>query len=552
MAKQQQKYGIDGLILRRRASGSVSKEDKSGLARPALPSQFLRSSSDAILTRSSDSAPTDRLPRPQLDQANAAQHRLQTNPNQKPVISRSEIDESLRSVDEEAVSEKKSRRAKFKKPFRKTGGAKGRKKWLFLAIGLVILGFLGHFLVKFILAGSNIFSGNLFDLFGSGVELKKDKYGRSNILIFGTSEDDKGHAGAELTDSIMVLSIDQEKKTAAMVSMPRDFWVDYGKACMSGYSGKINVVYMCHSEDSNKAEGAKALQEKVGEVFGMDIQYYTKINYTVVRELTTALGGVTVDINSSDPRGIYDYNTKLRLPNGPATLQGEQALAFVRARGDGGGYGFEGSNFAREQNQQKMLVAIRNKALSFGALSNPLTVNNMLDALGNNIQTNFSAGEIKTLVKLAEQISGDKVKSISLVDKKNPVVTTGSYGGQSIVRPIAGISDYSKIQSYIRQQLSGGAFDNESPSVEILNASNTAGLAAKKKTKLEEAGFNDITIGDSPTTISKSVMWYDTTKGGKPKAQAKLASVLGKQPSGATLPEGVYSDADFVILLGNE
>lgn len=551
MSKQQQKYGLDGFTLRRRSSETISRENKSGLARPALPNQFLRPSG-AALARSEETAPTDRLPRPQLNQSDVSPHRLQANQAPKPTLSRFEIDESLRSVDEEVTTGKKSRGDKTKKPFRKVSGRKIKKKWIFLAIGLIILGFIGYFVIKFILAGSNIFSGNLFDLFGSGVELKKDQNGRSNILIFGTSEDDSGHAGAELTDSIMVLSIDQAKKTAAMISMPRDFWVDYNKACISGYSGKINVVYMCNAEDGNVAAGSKALQEKVGEVFGMDIQYYTKINYTVVRELTSALGGVTVNIESSDPRGIYDYNTRLRLPNGPATLQGEQALAFVRARGDGGGYGFDGSNFAREQNQQKMIIALRDKSLSAGTLANPVAVNGMLDALGSNIQTNFSAAEVKTLTKLAEQISGNQVRSISLVDKNNPVVTTGSYSGQSIVRPIAGMGDYSKIKAYISQQLSGGSFEGENPSVEILNASTTVGLAAKKKTKLEEAGFYSITTGDAASTIQTPIVWYDTTKGAKPKSQAKLSSVLGKQPSGATLPNGISSNADFVILLGNE
>lgn len=543
MPRQHQQYSVDGFTLRRRSSPNVSNESKSGLTKPAVPGQFLRPTT-AGLTRHGESAP-DTLPRPQLTTPKEEVGSGLQASSEKGALRRSDIDQSLRDVDTEPQKDTKRGKKKFRR-------ARVKKRWIALGIGLILLAVAGYFVVKFILASSNIFSGNVFDLLGSGAQLKQDSNGRTNILVFGTSEDDAGHAGAELTDSIMVLSLDQTKKTAAMVSMPRDLWVDYGKACASGYSGKINVVYMCGATNGDVTAGAQALQEKVGEVFGLDVQYFAKVNYTVVRELTTALGGVTVTVESSDSRGIYDVNTKLRLPNGPATLQGEQALAFVRARGDGGGYGFEGSNFAREKNQQKMIVAIRDKALSLGTLSNPVAVNGMLDALGNNITTSFSAAEIKTLTKLAQDISSDKVTSISLVDKDNPVVTTGSYNGQSIVRPIAGLTDYSKVAAYIAQKMNGDVFNGESPTVEILNASNTAGVAAKKQTLLANAGFSDITIGDSTRTITSSVVWYDMTQGAKPKSQAKLASLLGKQPDGTTLPGDIHSTADFVVLLGDE
>ncbi len=518
------RQSIDGFTLRRR-TGDPANLDKSGLGRPAIPHEFMRP--EVARAQTEPVAAPEILPRPDVQDTG---------------LRRADIDASLSSVDEE--------RPKKKKRFRRIGLPS--KKVVSLVLTLLVMVGVGYFAFKFMLATGRVFSGNVLDLFGSGVQLKADANGRTNIVIFGTSDDDEGHAGAALTDSIMLLSLDQEKKTAAMISMPRDMWVDYNEACISGYSGKINVVYMCGAADGDETKGAVKLKDTVGEIFGLEAQYYTKVNYTVLREVVDALGGITVTIQSSDPRGIYDYNTKIKYPNGPATLNGERALALARARGENISYGFDGSNFAREKNQQMILVAIRDKALSGGTLANPVAISGIIDALGNNLRSNFEAAEIKTLANLAKDISADKIMQLSLVDPMQPLVTTGSYSGQSIVRPIAGLTDYSAIQDYMKKRLGGGDVVNENASIEILNASTQLGIAGKKSDQLSEAGFVNIATGDTTYVGTQPVVWYDTTGGKKPKTAAKLASVLGKQSAGKTLPSGVTSDADFVILLGDE
>lgn len=529
MKNHEPRPSIDGFTLRRQSS------DIGGLQRKSpenyeIPKQFMRSQSDRANAVASNER-TEILPRPEIVKSNG--------------LTRSEIDESLRAVDETPLEKKKQR--KHKKWYRRKSVVA-----MFIFV-LLLVGSGAFFFNKLALLTGRVFgSGNVLDLLGSGAELKKDANGRTNVLLFGTSEDDVGHAGAELTDSIMVLSIDRTNKSASMVSMPRDMWVDYGQACAAGYSGKINALYQCYTENGDVAKGAIALKDKVGEIFGFDIQYYVKVNYTVVRELTTALGGVTVTVESSDPRGLYDYNTKLKVPNGPVTLQGEQALAFVRARGDGGGYGFEGSNFVREQNQQKMIVAIRDKALSLGTLSNPSAILKIMDTLGDNIRTNFSTAEVKTLATVGKEIPADKITHINLNDNEKRVVTTGSYNGQSIVKPVAGIGVYTGIKSYIQAQINGGSVESESATIVVLNGSGKVGAAATQQTELTQAGLLNITIGDTTYKPVSSLTWYDTTGGKMPKTQAKLASILGKKPTGTKLPNGVQSDADFVIILGNE
>ena len=522
---------MDGFVPRR--SGQVGAARPNLNEKPAIPGQFLQNS---------DNAPRrvigEELPKPQTVAPTAS-------------ISKRELSEQLNALDNEEP----------KKPRRRLRGL--TKKRIAMIVLVIALLFGLYFGIKVFMTSSKLFSGSIFDLLGGGTALKTDQYGRSNILVFGTSEDDPAHkdAGADLTDSIMIISVDQKAKNAVMISVPRDLWVKYGEACMSGYEGKINVVYECGADGGNEPAGAKKLMETVGESFGVDIQYYAHVNYTVVRDTVNAVGGVTVQIDSDDPRGILDRNFDwqckfkcyyVKWPNGPAHLNGDQALALARARNAAGGYGLGGGNFDREQYQQKIIMALKDKAASAGTLANPVAVSGILDALGDNVRTNFSAGEVKTLISLAGDIPSASIKRVSLVEPGKAVLTTGNVGGQSVVRPVAGIYDFEQVQRFVRQKLTVSHTNSEEPSIEVLNGSDYGGLAVKKAAELEAAGFTNVSTGDTETDSAYGdYVWYDLSGGKKPKALTKLKSILGSSPSGTVLPGGVQSDADFVIIVGN-
>ncbi len=172
----------------------------------------------------------------------------------------------------------------------------------------------------------------------------KDTSGKTNILLIGYSADDPGHAGGKLTDSIMIVSLDSASKTGYTLSIPRDLYVDipdYGAA-------KINEAFQAgdnqgFNEADYPAGGPGLLQKVIADTFEVPIDYYMIINYSSVRDITNALDGITVNITSSDPRGLYDPNFKpeeggpLQLANGPQQLDGQTALRLTRARGSTAG-----------------------------------------------------------------------------------------------------------------------------------------------------------------------------------------------------------------------
>jgi polyisoprenyl-teichoic acid--peptidoglycan teichoic acid transferase len=484
-------------------------------------------------------------------------------------INRRDIDESLSGIDDKGSErlQPRGRRHRIRRFF--------RKKWVkrvLIALVVLLVG-LGIFLgIRAIIAGSNVFQGNVFDVFQT-VPLKQDENGRSNILIVGTSEDDPGHQGASLTDSMMIMSIDQTKKNAYLISIPRDLYVQYGRACNSGYEGKINEYYDCVREGTGVAADRKALAKEaafVGDIFGLEMHYGVNVNYTVMRELVKAVGGITVTIESRHPDGVLDSNFDWKCgatyaerikncpprghyidyPNGPVKLDAEHALYLAQARGDRAPtYGFEQSNFDREKNQQKIIKALREKAVSAGVLSDFSKVNAIIDAIGNNLRSTFEFKEFRTLVSIAQETKNEDIQSISLIDGETPVMTTDSVRGISVVLPTEGLFAYGQLRSYIDQRLSSNPIVREAAPIVVLNGSGEAGIAGKESDALEAAKYTVAYAGDAPQGDYDRYTLYKLGDGNKETAKKLQERYSVKITEGAP-PVTVEQNVKFVLIIG--
>jgi LCP family protein required for cell wall assembly len=308
----------------------------------------------------------------------------------------------------------------------------------------------------------------LFSLFWPS-KLKGEDTGRVNILLAGNSADDVGHNGANLTDSIMILSVNTNDHTAYLLSVPRDLYVNIPGA---GY-GKINEAYQDgkaqnFNQPGYAPGGMGLLEEVVSQKFGVNIDYYALVNYSAFRDAVDSVGGITVTINSPDGR-LYDPNKDYKtngplvdLTNGVHTLTGEQALDLARARGDPNpfGYpiGYERSDFTRTANQRLMLVALKDKASSFSVLANPIKFGNLMDSAGKNVQTDMNLGNIRRLYTITKKIPSASITSASLdsanyAGQKNVDLLQGytTPYGQSALVPAAGPMNYADIQKYVEQ-----------------------------------------------------------------------------------------------------
>ncbi len=373
-----------------------------------------------------------------------------------------------------ARAKKISRKAEKKaEKRRRKAEKKARRKtpiWAKIVIAILVLiiaviGFGAYYFFNIYSAASGVLEGNPMDAFLNKKPLAKDEYGRTNILVFGTAEDDEGHGGAMLTDSILVISVDQERKIASTFSVPRDLWVNYSVSgektlwCSVGYKGKINATYYCKKNDADgdRDVAARYFAKKITEVTDVQIQYYVAVDFNVLRSVVNTLGGIDVDVHATDERGIYDICMwGLKLKKGMNyNLDGETVLRLARARNAKGGYGLANSNFDREINQQRIMNGIKDKALSVGILADPNKVKEMLVAFGENVKTNITWAEMGTAIDIVSGLHGD----VESIDTRS-LFGTGRISNQSVVIPRganvdseSSLYNYNKIHLHLRKKL---------------------------------------------------------------------------------------------------
>ena len=490
----------------------------------------------------------------------------------------------VRDLDPTDLTEIPEEKPNKKKKKKKHGKKKHHVvRWILLIILLLLIAggvWLYFYLNDFVSSVTD--GGNIINVIFSDPDtpLQKDENGRTNILVFGTegyAMDDPRWDGGYLTDSMMMISVDQETGDMKVVSLPRDL---KSRTCTS--TGKINEVYWCKynkvkrnssAEEKRKyeEEGAMALEAAFEEVFGVQIQYHVHANWAALTQIVDAIGGVDVvflygnqtwdgdetTIVTTSKKGLADGRPyHIQFPNGQAVhLNGEQALGVARARNAYGGYGASNGNFSREYFQQRIIDAIvkkaRNVNIDLGM------VMNVKSAIGDNLRSNFKDTEIKTIVKLATKLDFSGAQTISLydtTDKPRALLTTGMINGISYVYPTQGVGQYSNIHAYIKRKLSGEAFTSEEAKVVVLNGTAVNGIAAKEKEYLEGKGYIITATANAPSDQGA----FDGVKvfqisANKPKTADALSKLYKVDPD-VHIPDSLANykgNADFIVIIGN-
>ncbi len=452
-------------------------------------------------------------------------------------------------------SKKKQRKEKKEKPQKGTKEYKKRRR---KQIGITIAVIFGILAIIFFIWGDWIISkltgGNsgLWDALSAFVSdtvpFDEDENGRTNVLVFGTEgynmdgASGKGtHDGAQLTDSIMVISFDQDTKDVALLSLPRDLKVP--KACSAG---KINEVYWCNNQKGdNEQAGAEALMEQVGSILGIDFQYYAHINWGSLVSIIDTLGGITVTLDEDiNDRGWTNAVAKAGIP---ITVNGEQALGLARAR-----HGTTGGDFTRGNTQQKIVEAMVQKILEKGLSAGEAI--NIMNILGDNLRTNFSADNIKAGVEFISGFDVNNIRQVPLVDYENNIyyVTTSTINGISFVVPAAGTGNWKEIKAYVARMFSSDPVKREGATVAIYNGTSTSGLASSEQTKLEDAGYTIGKIGDAPSGLCTARYCVYTLTTEKPQTGQALSEKYGVEiQDGAGLPQNLRAaGTDYIIIIG--
>ena len=384
---------------------------------------------------------------------------------------------------------------------------------------------------------------------------------RINILLLGMGG--VGHDGPYLTDTIIIASFKPSTKQVALISVPRDLLVQ-----VPGHGWrKVNNANAL-GELADAGNGAKLASEAIGQTFDLPIHYYVRIDFNGFVQLVDDLGGVTIDVEHTLDDPLYPVKGKetattteryehLFIEPGPHRFDGELTLKYVRSRQ---ARGIEGSDFARSQRQQKVLLAIKEKVLRFGTLANPYKVSKVMDTLSQHLSTNFKVWELLALFGMTKDVSEQSVTHRVFDDGPDGLVHAAiTEDGAFVLKPNAG--NFSEMQAVVRYIFEPQQITAKQPQrVEIQNGTKITGLAYRTSQYLESLGYEVIELGNAPTqdyqkTVIYNVSGNETSTAAADRIgellDAEIAPVLPEWVT-ATSSRKVNSNTNVLIILGED
>ncbi|MFH1564381.1 MAG: LCP family protein [bacterium] len=442
------------------------------------------------------------------------------------------------------------------------------KKLLLYLLGFVVVAglFLGSSAIfsnesLFSNLGASIKKLNIFEQFPRLLMQDEEKlkgYGddRINVILLGMGG--WGHDGPMLTDTIILASYKPSTNQVAMLSIPRDLLVK-----IDGYGWrKINNVNAI-AEVNEEYSGGKATADIISRIFNTPIHYYARVDFAGFEKLIDDFGGLDIYID----RAFIDYNypainyayQTVSFQHGWQHLNGDLALKYARSRHGNNG---EGSDFSRSLRQQKILLALKEKILSFRTLSNAKKLNSLLDAYNKNVLTNIEVWEALVFKKLAGNFKGGIINQILDVSPEN-YFYEGIVDGAYVLQPKAG--DWSDLRFLAANIFDATLTAKEEATIEVLNGTKSAGLALNTGIVLQNFGYDVIRMRNSvDQTYSKTAI-YDlsngtkkkTLRGLKNKFKAEIITVhppwLEKWRGGEWDGENkLFTKADIVVVAGQD
>lgn len=320
---------------------------------------------------------------------------------------------------------------------------------IWLARIILVLGVALGFIFLFNLAGlmtEKLGLGNISRIATSFIFTPESRVrsfnGRTNVLILGKGGE--GHAGADLTDTIIFASFSHREQGLTLISIPRDIWIPEIRA-------KINTAYFW-GKQKEEWGGLTLTKSLVEEIMGQPVHYAVVLDFNGFKKVIDVLGGVEVEVARSFTDEKYPIEGKendncggdkefkcryeiISFVAGKQYMDGATALKFVRSRN---AKGEEGTDLARAARQQKIVAAVEEKVLSPKIIFSPRKLIAIIKVVKASLETDLDASSGAVLVR---KILGTMNSSKSMVlpeeflEKPTP---TDTYEGQFVFVPKRG------------------------------------------------------------------------------------------------------------------
>ena len=289
-------------------------------------------------------------------------------------------------------------------------------------------------------------------IFDDGIPLKSTD-DKTNVLLLGIGGG--AHEGSDLTDTMIVLSLNNTTHSAALVSIPRDTWSDALK-------DKVNSAY--HYGEEKKKGGGMILAKAIAEdVVGLPIHYAVLIDFTGFKNLINLLGGIDVNVSNAftdthypipgkeqdtcpaDPTNACVYEA-VHFDAGAQHMDGDRALIYVRSRH---AEGEEGSDFARSRRQQEVLLAFKDKIMHPAKWLTFKRLVQLPKGLDDATETDMNIGELATVGRKYIRINESQVKKVAFDDLMTQAPTY-LYNGLYVLVPK---EDWTTFHAYVSEMM---------------------------------------------------------------------------------------------------
>lgn len=368
------------------------------------------------------------------------------------------------------------------------------------------------------------------------------------ILLMGSDsrqDDNDGGYGdpniytGERSDTTILLHVAADRSFATAVSIPRDTWVTIPQCprtgtgeMAGGFEDKFNIAF--------EIGGPGCTQKLVEEMTGLEIDHFAVIDFAGFKKVVDSLGGVEVCLTEA----VNDPQSKLNLPAGTSVVDGEQALAFVRARKTLS----DGSDLSRIKRQQAFLSSMIRKATDTQLLLNPVQLYSVLDSATSSLTTDPGLAQRDVLQDTVLSARGVRPEDITFLtmpwiergDGANVLMDTEK--AASLWASIANDEPWLKPKKKTGDSTAGATVSPSDISLRVLNGSGIAGRASQVGSLLSAQGFTVVDIADADRPD------YSVTEIRYPTGQQDIGEAMAAAIPGAIAVEDVTGTVITIVI----
>ncbi|MFE2633798.1 LCP family protein [Streptomyces scopuliridis] len=428
---------------------------------------------------------------------------------------------------------RKSPKSRKKKALVWTGGVMA-----FLLVGLSVGGYFVY----------QHFNGNIdtIDVQGAGSGgFKKDQ--PVNILLIGTDKrtgagnEGYGDAGSVgHADTTLLFHVSKDRTNATVLSIPRDLITDIPD-CETKTADGTKVIPGTSQARFNTSLGQDerdpgCTMRTVKELTGLTVDHFMMADFNAVKTMSTAVGGVEVCVG----KDVDDPKSHLKLSKGTHTIQGEQALAFVRTRH---AFGNE-SDLTRIETQQQFLSSMIRKMKSGDTLTSPSKLFKLAEAATNALTVDTGIGSIEKLSDLATELAKVDPKNITfttlpVLDNPAEVVKATVVVNDTKAKPLFSMMQNDVSLTEVQQKekadekaakakqeelLKGTKADASDVRVDVFNGGGPQGSAQETLNWLQntEGVLKSTNKGNAPADVAKTTLEYAPNQADQARALAEM------------------------------